>query len=1021
MKPLKLEMSAFGPYAGIQVIDFRDLQDRTFFLIHGRTGSGKTTILDAICFALYGDTSGKERDGKEMRCHQSSANLPTTVKFDFSVGSQLYRICRSPQQERPRRKGSGVVAEPAQATLWRRKSEANENDDGIVLASQPGKVTEEVERLLNLRSDQFRQVIMLPQGQFRQLLIAESAQRERILEALFKTEIYRRIEEALKEAARDIKQKWADARTRVSVLLDQAGVESQESLEERKLFLEGQLKATGRNLQEARQKYADAVAQLRSAQLAQAKLVEFEEAQKAHALFLDSKNAVDIKRRQLTRAQAAATVSPLESSFKQRQLEVADARLKIAGLAEQCEALKNKAEEARKTLVLEEARKGQLEQLRLEQSRIEELFGKVQQLTDAQLKLTKLEEEEGQIIKAKESLARQMQVLEKNLAAKNEAWKVAEAKAASLEASRLKLESAEKRAAMREALDDCCDRLKEAIWQSQSTQNSLDKSEQELLAERRRLEQLESAWKEGQAAILAANLVAGQPCVVCGSTEHPAPATTAMELPGEVHIEESRALIAHLDSLKEKTLKELASCQNTMSGLQAQVQTMTEALEDDAFVDRSELASRCKQNRLELEDAQKNVLLSKQLRHEFSELESAITQIKQDLTAVEERLSGQQTAKAHLSATVSERSANVPKDLVDQQSISTKLAELNKLVADFELSLKKARLVANTAEQELAACQAALTSTSEHEAQAQERLRLAEYEFAQNLLDSGFARQEDFQAAKLSAAEIANLDGEISVHDNNLAAAVQRLERAQQAALGIQPVNLAELEDISRLLQEQVESFVREESQQRADWQRMESLLADLSSAINDLRQLDREYGSVGRLSQIATGDNERKLTFQRFVLSALLDEVLWSASERLLVMSQGRYRLQRLTGVLDMRKAGGLELEVFDAFTGTTRSVTTLSGGESFLASLSCALGLADVVQSYAGGTHLDTIFIDEGFGSLDPESLDFALRALKDLQNNGRLVGIISHVPELRERIDARLEVYTDAHGSAARICLG
>jgi len=226
VRPIRLTAQAFGPYADEQVFDFTELGERSFFLICGPTGSGKTSLLDALCFALFGDTSGAERSGKQMRSDYADPATPTEVTLDFSVGPERYRVQRSPEQERPKKRGAGTTAQPAGATLWRRTDVTTATGEGSVLASRWGDVTGEVERLLGFRSDQFRQVVMLPQGQFRRVLTASSDDREKILERLFKTEIYRRIEEALKTEARRIKAEHEQARQRGDVILEQAGARS---------------------------------------------------------------------------------------------------------------------------------------------------------------------------------------------------------------------------------------------------------------------------------------------------------------------------------------------------------------------------------------------------------------------------------------------------------------------------------------------------------------------------------------------------------------------------------------------------------------------------------------------------------------------------------------------------------------------------------------------------------------------------------------------------------------------------
>ncbi len=290
-------------------------------------------------------------------------------------------------------------------------------------------------------------------------------------------------------------------------------------------------------------------------------------------------------------------------------------------------------------------------------------------------------------------------------------------------------------------------------------------------------------------------------------------------------------------------------------------------------------------------------------------------------------------------------------------------------------------------------------------------------EFDQSLREAEFVDTEDYKSAKRTSAEIAGMQKEIDDFDHALTSARDRVTRAMETTQGLSAPDLDALESQAQRIKNDLEKALRDEAALIARIKRIAALLEDYSRSSSELEALEDQYGVCGRIAEVANGNNPQGITFQRFVLAALLDDVLLAASRRLQIMSNRRYTLQRRSERSDRRTSGGLDLEVNDSYTGTTRPVSTLSGGESFLASLSLALGLSDVVQSYAGGIHLDTIFVDEGFGSLDPEALDLAFRALADLQHAGRLVGIISHVPDLRERIDTRLEVTGNRSGSKAR----
>jgi DNA repair protein SbcC/Rad50 len=282
----------------------------------------------------------------------------------------------------------------------------------------------------------------------------------------------------------------------------------------------------------------------------------------------------------------------------------------------------------------------------------------------------------------------------------------------------------------------------------------------------------------------------------------------------------------------------------------------------------------------------------------------------------------------------------------------------------------------------------------------------------------GALAEAEWRAAVLPADGIEALANALREADDQRAAARERAERGAAAIAGLTEPDLPALEEAVRACRAQVEAVLERLSQNRAEQHKLTHIHGLLEAISRETGAIEAEYRVVGHLADIANGDNGRRLTFQRYVLAALLDDVLGAASLRLKAMSRGRYLLQRREDVADARRAGGLDLEVFDDYTGRTRPASTLSGGEGFMASLSLALGLSDVVQAYAGGVQLDTLFIDEGFGSLDPESLDMAMKALIDLQQHGRTVGVISHVEEMKQQIDLAIEVVQGVRGSRVRL---
>ncbi len=388
MKPQRLVMQAFGPYAARQEIDFRQLGGRSLFLIHGQTGAGKTSILDAICFALYGESSGAAREPRTLRSDHAPPDLPTEVSFDFSVGAEHYRIKRMPEQERPKKKGTGVTREPPEATLWRRSDMTDDADDGTVIATQWMHVTEKVEQLLGFRCDQFRQVVMLPQYQFQRFLMANSTERQRILEVLFSTEFYRQIEEALKQSAVDVRRRCEDLAGRTGFVLAQAGVAAVEELFSRQETLRrraGEIEI-GLTAAAARRELVDR--QLREAHQLDELFVELTEAQVKYAETEVRRAEIDTLDQRLDHARRAEALRDAEIYCQQRKQEHEAVLLKRTNFAAQHERALEAKQAAERALAAEQAREAEHELVRREIARLEALTGKIEELEQGNKDLT---------------------------------------------------------------------------------------------------------------------------------------------------------------------------------------------------------------------------------------------------------------------------------------------------------------------------------------------------------------------------------------------------------------------------------------------------------------------------------------------------------------------------------------------------------------------------------------------------------------------------------------------------------
>lgn len=1021
MRPLRLLTRAFGPYSGEQIVDFRQLHDRTLFLIHGPTGSGKTTILDAVCFALYGECSGDDREARRMRSDHADPQLITEVFLDFRLGDEDYRIYRRPEQQRPKKRGDGTTTARAEATLWRRTGLSADADEGSVVAAQWNSVTEEVERLLGFRSDQFRQVVMLPQGQFRRLLLADSRERQAILEVLFGTELYRRIEEGLKRAAKELENRIKETERQLAFILDQTESASREQLVEQRQVVSAGIDGFEESL--SRLKVAEVEAQegLSHGRQILERLNELNQARGALEDLEASLDDIAGKRQTLEQARRASAIEGEERALEQRNREAREAEKKLKEARQALNDTRSAKEKAEYDFNQEKGRQTQLEQFRQDLGRLEEMTQQVTELGES-LRLLGIAQESlslksQMVVAAREKLERSAESMETTLAALEQAKQVA----AQRELLRIQLDAAEKALLHTQRLRGLAIDEAAAIAAIGKAAARLAKAERSLLAAQAEYRSLEAAWIEGQAAILAEQLSPGLPCPVCGSTDHPAPAHSDRALPGQEAVKDAEESVEKLKASCDLIAGEKAGLEKKLVEIQTSITLLEQGLGDVASTDPATIEQEVHSLKKELNGAEVAAQQSKVLSQEVELLKEARNQARINLEGLErdkaDALEVQQRAKGEADA----RQRNIPEEFRDPPALNAAIKRTSEKIRFLDDAFRKAQEELSKADNRLAGSRAAVDATEDSALLGAQRAMTQRDVFAKSLHDAGFPDETVFKAARRTRGEIDQLEKEIQAFERNLKSARDRAARAALAAAGLERPDLKLLEEAATKAKSDLEKALREEAALAEHLKRIDGWLADHAQARDELTALEESYSHIGKIAAVATGQNKDGVNFHRFVLAAFFDDVLASASKRLHIMSNSRFHLQRGKDRSDRRTAGGLDLEVHDMYTGTARPVSTLSGGESFLASLSLALGLADVVQSYAGGIRLDTIFVDEGFGSLDPEALDLAFRALVDLQANGRLVGIISHVPDLKDRIETRLEVTKGRRGSCARFVVG
>lgn len=1016
MKPLTLKISAFGPYADEVILDFSALEGRTFFLIHGPTGSGKTTILDAMCFALYGDTSGNVRDSKSVRSDHAQLAIATEVEFTFAIGETKYRVKRSPEQARPKKRGEGTTLQTAEAQLWKLTG-----TEETLLTTGYSDVIKQVEALLGFKSSQFRQVVLLPQGDFRKLLTANSTERQEIMQTLFKTELYRKIEEHLNSKYKETKQIGEELTKQRNWVLSEAHVETVEELLEQIKQNQAELKDKNEELVKLKAAVEQAQKQVSDGKIIVNKFNELKEAMTKLTELEEKSETVNVGRVTLEKAKQAVALLDAE---KQLLALEADQR-QYSELQEkqqnQIILLENKLKLAEEKLKIELDKEFEREAVSNEVIKLAEIADKVKALVEAESTAVKSQQALQQALAAKAAGQAMLVKTQTTLQEKMEQEEQLKLQANQLHSSKIELEQAKRIAQKREELEQLSKEATIAKQKLTQEEIKLKDVQENYVTMQSTLSKLQYLFATGQAAVLASALEENTPCPVCGSTSHPELAVATDRLPSETEIKQVQEHLAQLDQARSKVQTIVNNCKTNAQTMRNRIEDIEKELGAHSKQQVTELTTKvielekvCQQTEVASE---KLTLLSKEI--------IALKEIGQKQSVDQENLEKNwqlaDGAFRAAQAVVVERQAVVPVEYRDSNTLNAAKQQVLAKQQALKASFDTAQNAVKEFQQQVAVAKTSLASTKEHVGNTLVRYQTAQTEFNTRLEQAQFTSLIAYQEAKKTKEYIEKLAERIALFDTNLNSAKDRLQRAKEATTDLSMPEMIKIEQAlaevtlkhNQVLAEQVK-LSNEVIKQEADHKKIQKLTGQLD-------KLAEVYGIIGILAETANGKNEYGLTFQRFVLGSLLEDVADAANMRLKMMSRGRYLLQRTMDRARKNAAGGLELEVLDNYTGIARGVGTLSGGETFLASLSLALGLADVVQSYAGGIHLDTILVDEGFGTLDPEALDMAIKALVDLQKGGRLVGIISHVPELKERIDARLEVSTGKHGSTARFKVG
>lgn len=992
MRLHRLEITAFGPFGGTQNVDFDDLSSAGLFLLHGPTGAGKTSVLDAVCYALYGAVPGARQSGQglTLRSDHAAPRTRTEVLLELTVAGRRLEITRQPPWERPKKRGTGTTTDKAQSALREYDAAAGAWKS---LSRSHQEIGEEIVQLLGMSREQFCQVVLLPQGDFARFLRADAEARGRLLGRLFDTRRFAEVERRLAERRREAE---AEVRDGDAALLADAHRMHQAAGDSLPL---PDLTPGDPGLADAVLGWA-AIARSTARErltLAHCARTAAESGRAATERLLDdTRERARLQRRFTEARERAALLGQRADAHREAQARMERGR-KAEAVAPALE-LRDSAESAHGRAAAEEARlRARLPEtlsqdgaagLATAARRAAEELGGLESARRAERRLTVLAAERTDLDREERADEAVLRDAEDWLAG----WEQTRA------AVQHRIDTAQEDATRAEQLgvqrEPARRRLNAARQRDQFALDT-DAAQTRVLASRERALKAHEHWLDlkeqrlrGIAAELAAGLVDGEPCAVCGAVEHPAP---ARKIAGHVDREaEERALAAYRQAEGERAEDErrLGVVREALAAATAEAGDAPTARLAEEAEELERLHGAARAGAAQLHPAQEELRRAEQER--------------------ERRTAQHQQAALRSAARVSRR------DALDRERASLE-EELTRARGDaVSVSARSAQLERRAA---------LLTEAAEAVRAAEEtavRLKEADARLADAAFRAGFDTPQAAAAALLDDTAHRELQRRLDAWQQEEAAVRAVLAEADTASAAQRPpadLHGAEraAEAAARRLQEAVSA--QDEAARRCT--ELDRLSERATTSVRRLAPLREQYDRVARMASLAAGtsaDNERRMRLESYVLAARLEQVAAAATVRLQRMSSGRYTLVH-SDDRSGRGRSGLGLHVVDAWTGRERDTATLSGGETFFASLALALGLADVVTDEAGGVRLDTLFIDEGFGSLDDQTLDEVLDVLDSLRERDRSVGIVSHVADLRRRIHAQLEVVKSRTGSVVR----
>ncbi|PGL73461.1 AAA family ATPase [Bacillus sp. AFS055030] len=1017
MKPLKVVLHAFGPYKDKVHVDFSRLNEKGLFAITGPTGAGKTTIFDGICFALFGEASGENRNDQTMlRSHFADDELYTSVELTFELKGNHYHIFR--QKGHQKKQNKSITGDKIEFYKI-------ENEEKVPYCQEFNKtsiVNKKVEELLGINADQFKQIVLLPQGEFRKLLVSDTKEKEEILRKIFRTELFEKVTETLNLARKNMESKFTNLKQKIVIKLEVI----EKLLSEKGIQIADDSQINLHIVNEILTEHIDSIIDDLKRLEENEKIQKSQLEESQQKLFFAEAHNKNIDRLQ--------EVIELLTMLKGQEIEIENkkAKIKLATNAEKVLPIKNELEKLKNSLqITNDKLLFEIESLKETLIKIEKISSEVATLPEEQKKLGSLESQLSNLLAIKDEIDQfqnykfafhnkskqillyenEEKTLQDGLKEETEALSQLKQQLNDLEGIHdqwAKLSLLKKEISLKGGF---AKRIFFAKKELEQKRNEFQLKNSDHLKLKNELDRIESEMHQQKAAFLAKDLKEQEQCPVCGSTHHPSLA----KFNGTVNEEEAEKLKMQVNQIQTELATIQGEIKSKENSLKIDKQSFLEEHGQFDFTNEglTALADEFNENESNLKNLTEKKAVFEKISNVIKTKEQLIKDLTVKVTEKTEALNKVTNELNELKIHIVQIESKLPESLRTLEKWQLEKNEIENNIAILKAKISKIEEEYRVLTEQKTVKETTRTHLEKEVLKLNEEIRTTKILYHEKICEYEFNGESEFISAIESIRMIDQYRNDVSMFEENLQRLSTEKELLEKQVQSAEKIDVNDLKMKVQEITQHLDTIVNEIIRIQELTKRLSQLKIDLQIYQEDFVKTEQKLAGITDLYKVTKGDNEKMISFERYVLLDYFEQIIESANIRLDHLSNGQFQLQRKDAVEKGRKQSGLGLEVYDSYTGLARDVKTLSGGEQFNASLCLALGMADIIQAHKGGVSIDTLFIDEGFGSLDDELLSKAIDTLIQLQKSGRLIGVISHVQDVKDAMPAVIEVHKTNKG--------